>query len=458
MRIALLAIGLLACAFPARAQAPTPETMLVLDASNSMWGRVDSQPKIAVARDAVGALVRSLPPGTRMGLMAYGHRRAGDCRDIEVLLRPGPVDPVAFDRAASLSPRGRTPIAEAITQASGVAHRVVLVSDGVETCLPDPCGAIRALKLRVPRLQVHIIGFDLPLARDQAQLRCIAEATGGRFVAAGSAAELGRALAGVAVVVPPPPPPVTPPGLPVMTNLTLEAVEAEGGYPVQVGDWTLLTTGNPQRLLLSGNAQSRPTLRVPVGRYEVRARLGTMRVVERFDAEAPQTTQRVVLNPGTLRAVGAMAADAPPRGGTWTVWADEVAGFRSGETVLTSAVAQPVMRLVQGSYRVRFRAGEASAETVVFVEAGETQVARVNLDAGELVLAVRRDGQPVQAQLWEFVRLGQSVPHTSFSDVRPRVLLPAGEWLVRARVENAWHELRVTLEPGQVTEVAIPLT
>ncbi|WP_270938691.1 VWA domain-containing protein, partial [Falsiroseomonas oryzae] len=92
-----------ATALPARAQ----DAVLVLDASNSMWGRVDGQPKIAIARDAVGALARALPAGRRMGLMAYGHRRAGDCADIELLLPPGPVDPAAFARAANVTPRGR---------------------------------------------------------------------------------------------------------------------------------------------------------------------------------------------------------------------------------------------------------------------------------------------------------------------------------------------------------------
>ncbi|WP_237217203.1 vWA domain-containing protein, partial [Falsiroseomonas oryziterrae] len=185
MRIALfaLALALTAVAPAARAQ----DSLLVLDASNSMWGRVDGRPKIVVARDAVGALARALPAGSRMGLMAYGHRRAGDCADIELLVPPGPVDPAAFARAANVTPRGRTPIADSIAAAARVAPRVILVSDGIETCVPDACAAVRALKAQTPALLVHVIGFDVAEARDQAQLRCIAEATGGRFVPAASA-------------------------------------------------------------------------------------------------------------------------------------------------------------------------------------------------------------------------------------------------------------------------------
>jgi hypothetical protein len=124
-------------------------------------------------------------------------------------------------------------------------------------------------------------------------------------------------------------------------------------------------------------------------------------------------TQRVVFNPGTLRPIGAMADGSPPRGGTWTVWADEVPGYRVGEPVMISTAAQPVMRLVQGSYRLRFRAGEAEGYAVVFVPAGQPVTARINLDAGELVLGARRSGQPVMAQAWEFIRPGQTGPGTA---------------------------------------------
>jgi Ca-activated chloride channel family protein len=453
MRFWPLVAALLALALPARAQ----DAVLVLDASNSMWGRVDGRQKIAIAREAVASLAAALPPSARVGLMAYGHRRSGDCTDIELLIAPGPTNAAAFSAAAAgVTPRGRTPLAESISQAARIAPRVLLVSDGIETCNPDPCGSVRALKTRLPRLQVHVIGFDVPMARDQAQLRCIAEATGGRFVPATSAADLARALA--AVTASPAPPPALPPAPPVITTLTLEAVEAEDASTVAVGEWTLVTLTTPQRTIISGNAQPRPTVRVPAGRYEVRARVGTMRVVERFDAVAPATTQRVVFNPGTLRPVGAMADGSPPRGGTWTVWADEVPGYRVGEPVLVSNTAQPVMRLVQGSYRLRFRAGEAEGETVVFVAAGQPVTARINLEAGELVLGARRSGEAVLAQAWEFVRPGQSVPHISFGDVRPRVVLPAGRWLVRMRFDNLWYEQPITLPAGESVEVTIPIT
>jgi Ca-activated chloride channel family protein len=452
---AFLLLALVALlALPARAQ----DALLVLDASNSMWGRVDARPKIAIARDAVAALARALPAGTRMGLMAYGHRRAGDCADIELLIPPGPVDAAAFARAANVTPRGRTPIAQSIAAAAERAPRIILVSDGIETCVPDPCAAVRALKAQNAALLVHVIGFDVAEARDQAQLRCIAEATGGRFVAAANAADLARALAAVTATAPPPPP-AAPPPAPVAaeTNLTLEAVEVEGGPTIPVGTWTLLALTDPPRPVLTDNGAARPSLRVPAGRYEVRVRAGTARVSERFDTRGAQMTHRVVLNTGTLRLAGGLAAGSPPRGGNWTLWADEVAGFRAGEQVTTTGAAEPALRLAQGSYRVRFQAGEATTEAAVFVPAGQTATARLDLGAAEVTLTAMRGGVAIAGGPWEVRRAGQPRAQATSGAGRPRFVLPAGDWVVRVRVDGAWHEAPLALTAGQASEVAIPV-
>jgi Ca-activated chloride channel family protein len=457
MRTALLALALLLLAPAAWAQ----ETMLILDASNSMWGRVEGRPKIVIAREAVAALARSVPPGTRMGLMAYGHRRAGDCNDIETLIPPGPVDAAAFAaRANALTPRGRTPLAASIARAAeaGVL-RIILLSDGIETCVPDACAEVRALRARGVNVTVHVIGFDIAEARDRSALACIAEATGGRFLAAANAAELGAALAAAAEAAPPPPPPAETrrdQPLETETNLTLEASEIEGG-PAVPATWTLLRLSDPPATIFTNNGRMRPEARVPPGRYEVRVFAGTARLRETFEVEGDRHLHRVVLNLGTLRASGGLVAGAPPFGGNWTVIADEVPGARSGEQVTTSGAREPQFRLVQGSYRVRFQAGIATAEADVFVEAGRTETLRLDLDAAEAVFVATRGGAPVAAQLWEVRRPGEARAAASSGAARGRFVLPAGRWLVRVREAGVWHETEVSLRPGQTGEVAIPL-
>jgi hypothetical protein len=72
---------------------------------------------------------------------------------------------------------------------------VVLVTDGIESCGGDPAQAAR--ELREQGIMVHVIGFGFGSAADgdAASLRAIANASGGRYVTAGSAEELKAALA-----------------------------------------------------------------------------------------------------------------------------------------------------------------------------------------------------------------------------------------------------------------------
>ena len=140
----------------AMAQAPDgARVFLVLDASGSMWGRVGNQTKIEVARETIRSLLKDWRPQDQLGLVTYGHRRKGDCGDIEVLRQVGPVDADALmAQVNGISPKGMTPMtasvkmaAEQLKSSEGLTS-VILVSDGVETCKADPCSVAAELKKR----------------------------------------------------------------------------------------------------------------------------------------------------------------------------------------------------------------------------------------------------------------------------------------------------------------------
>ena len=184
--------------------------LLVLDASGSMWGQVDGRAKIEIAREAVDTLVAQWEDGTDLGLMAYGHRRKGDCADIELLQ---PVDRFDSDairkRVATLQPRGMTPIGESVRQAAAALRHlerkatVILVSDGEETCSADPCAVGEELEALGVDFTAHVIGFDLGgNSKAREQLQCLARTTGGRYLDARDAAELNQAMASVAAAEP----------------------------------------------------------------------------------------------------------------------------------------------------------------------------------------------------------------------------------------------------------------
>ncbi len=176
------------------------QAMLVLDASGSMWGKVDDRHKIEIARDVIEKTVSSWNSEVELGLMAYGHNRKGDCKDIEVLVKPGPLNASSFTKKATdLNPKGKTPLTAAVKQAADTLKyteekaTVILISDGEETCDLDPCEVGRKLEETGVDFTAHIISFAVPQEQTQG-MRCLAETTGGSYIEANSADELQQAM------------------------------------------------------------------------------------------------------------------------------------------------------------------------------------------------------------------------------------------------------------------------
>lgn len=90
LRLIAAVLVLVASVLPAAAQSEGPRTVLVLDASGSMWGQIDGENKIVIARRPMGELLDTLPEDQQLAMVAYGHRRKGDCGDIESLVAPAP--------------------------------------------------------------------------------------------------------------------------------------------------------------------------------------------------------------------------------------------------------------------------------------------------------------------------------------------------------------------------------
>ncbi|OWJ79759.1 vWA domain-containing protein [Haematobacter missouriensis] len=198
--LAALAFGL---TLPAVALAQErPNTILVLDASGSMWGQIDGVNKITIAREVVANILSDFPADQHLGFVTYGHRERGSCTDIQTVIAPAPgTAPEIIKIVNELNPRGMTPMTDAVIAAAQAmrhteqAATVILVSDGIETCNPDPCAAARALAEAGVDFTTHVIGFDVRgEAEALMQMQCIADETGGRFFTADNAEELTAAL------------------------------------------------------------------------------------------------------------------------------------------------------------------------------------------------------------------------------------------------------------------------
>jgi Mg-chelatase subunit ChlD len=178
---------------------------VVVDASRSMWGQINGQSKMEIAKSTLEQLSYRLPDDLDLALRAYGNTSDSEqqnCADSSLLVPFGERNREYVRHAiAGLRPTGQTPIAYALNQAArdfesiSSDRTIVLVSDGIESCGGDPVAA--AYALRQQGVVVHLIGFGLDSAADEdvASLEAIASASGGRYVTATSAEELLAALA-----------------------------------------------------------------------------------------------------------------------------------------------------------------------------------------------------------------------------------------------------------------------
>ncbi|WP_420398215.1 VWA domain-containing protein [Nioella sp.] len=242
-----------------------PATILVLDASNSMWGQIDGVNKIVIAREVISDLLTQIPDNMELGLTMYGHNRRGDCTDIETMVPPGLNNREEIARIVnSVNPRGRTPLSDAVIQAAEElrytenAATVILVSDGRETCDADPCAVGRALEQAGIDFTAHVIGFDVDEPEGIAELQCLAENTGGQFLTASNAEELADALSQVAVAPTPPP----------MTDVTLRAVVVPGQTaPVSPLLWEIFDANGA--VVMGRTEQPSIQTALPPGNYQV---------------------------------------------------------------------------------------------------------------------------------------------------------------------------------------------
>ena len=178
---------------------------IVVDASRSMWGQIHGEAKMSIAKNILEDVSYWYPQDLDLALRAYGSTSPSennDCSDSALLVPFADYNREPIRAAiAGLRPAGQTLIAFALDQAArdfgalASDRAVVLVTDGIESCGGDPARAARDLAAQ--GIMVHVIGFGLGNAADEDtwSLQAIANASGGRYVTAGSAEELKEALA-----------------------------------------------------------------------------------------------------------------------------------------------------------------------------------------------------------------------------------------------------------------------
>jgi len=151
---------------------PTTRILFVFDASQSMFGRWQSDTKFNIAVKLFSSLLDSLrgQQNLELALRVYGHQKQyppQDCNDTRLEV------PFAKDNISkikhvlkTISPKGTTPIAYSLSQASkdftpcdNCRNIIILITDGLEECGGDPCAVSLELQKKGITLKPFIVGI-----------------------------------------------------------------------------------------------------------------------------------------------------------------------------------------------------------------------------------------------------------------------------------------------------------
>jgi len=151
---------------------PTTRILFVFDASQSMYGRFQSDTKFNIAVKLFSGILDSLRTinNLELALRVYGHQKQyppQDCNDTRLEV-PFSKDNIAKIKhiLKTISPKGTTPIAYSLEQASkdfppcdNCRNIVVLITDGLEECGGDPCAVSAKLQKSGILLKPFIVGI-----------------------------------------------------------------------------------------------------------------------------------------------------------------------------------------------------------------------------------------------------------------------------------------------------------
>ncbi len=177
---------------------------IVLDVSNSMWGQIQGESKIAIAKNTLQQIITSLHEDSSVGFRVYGHRYSLEdgraCKDTEQLVPIGPMEKkTLIDTIHKLQPRGKTPLVysvlEAIKDFKNLEEgSIILITDGLESCGGDIRSIGPSLRQSGIELNLHIVGFDIKETEAREELEKMAREGGGIYLNARDSEELIASL------------------------------------------------------------------------------------------------------------------------------------------------------------------------------------------------------------------------------------------------------------------------
>ena len=460
--------------------APQP-AVIIVDGSQSMNEKIGDNPKIDSVSGIMSKTIATQGEKRALGLVAFGHREASSCTDIETLAKTGELKAATAEPLlGKIQPTGQAPVAASVEEAAklgpdGQPLNIVLIAGGSDSCKADPCAMAQTVKQQHKDLRIHVIGLSTQ-PQDIQPLACMAEATGGKFVAAtneqGFEVALGAVFSAIdapvaaqppahvaaapAAAMPPrtsaapakspassagkatpskssgvntvntaesiievlPPAPVpTPPAEPV--PVSFHALATEGGPRLRSGlIWRVFSAeaeADGGFELISTHREAAPSMTLLPGEYLVNAAYGLSNLTKKIRVEGgDQKDEAFVLNTGglMLKAVLATGDECPEGDVEFDIQSDERDQFGNRDTILADASPNKVVRLNAGAYHINSLYGDANANVGV----------DVTVEPGRITQAtIKHTGAKIT------FRLVQSRGGEALADTEWQILTSAGD-------------------------------
>ena len=491
--VALASLLVFAAASGAAA-ADLPQTMLLIDGSGSMWGRFEggNVAKIDAVRDLLKAKIEAAT-AQPVGLTSFGHRRKGDCTDVEVIAAPSADHEAMLATLAKLNPRGKGPLVAGLRQAVAALGKsrpanLIVVSDGADNCQQDACAAAAEIAAANPGVPIHMISIGVE-ATDAPQLQCVSKATGGTFFDVKDAIGLATAIEEVTqlamlssgakpvaqsgnqagnqpsnqssnqpgtVVIPPP----TAAGSGLQASVALAAGSALIALPVR---WRILKDHAAEPIVESTGPSISATLEP--GSYEVEAEFGAFRLKQTVAIEAGRAAGIILpLNAGRLKVSvkNEKAAAAPS---SLFISVEPATDSKSQTGSATIERQLPLTQLLSpGTYNVSVADGAVRQSKSVTVTAGADTALEFTLGTGrvELSAGLREDGGAIDDVSYIISEDDPDSPDGRREVARSRAptaafTLPAGTYYASARSGDGEVRQRIAVGPGDVIKRALIL-
>jgi Ca-activated chloride channel homolog len=466
--LALLSFLFLSIAAHAEGQ----RVILVLDASGSMWGKINGKAKMDIAKEVVGKVLSTWKAEDDLGLVVYGHREKGSCADIETVWPPKPLNASEYmSPIKSLSPKGKTPMTAAVRQAAEALKyteqkgTVILVSDGLETCDADPCAVAAELEKNGIGFTVHTVGFGLDDKAAIDQLKCMAEETGGIAVLADDAEELETALKQTVEAAAPPPEPAPAPE-PVITKdfkghvMMADGVELPAPFNQAIwvfntsvdgalGEYVATEYGNDLAATLPKDGKLIAVISSDLAKIEV--------PFDHVTGKPSEVTAN--FNAGIVQFTGMMDENTPlpADGPVWTY-------SKPDDTYVGTAYgAAPRNMFVAGDYKLKLEHGSASIDVSFTVVPGKTTDIVVPMGAGIANVNITYDGkQPVvdgtTTELRKPADISGNMEYvaTEYGNDR-QFKAAAGDYVLIVSIGMAKVEVPIKITSGQAADVKVNL-